>query len=113
MTQKGVKFTWFDECEQNFQALKDWLVPALILTKPTSSRGYVVYSNASLRGLGCVLMQNGKVIAHASHQVKPHEQALPYSWSRVGSSNLHFEDLEALFVWWKVLVHLEGAQCET
>jgi hypothetical protein len=37
-----------------------------ILTLPLSSGNFMVYSDASKKGLGCVLMQNGKVIAYAS-----------------------------------------------
>jgi hypothetical protein len=52
-------------------------VSVLVLTLPTSSGNFVVYSNASKKGLGCMLMQNGKVIAYASHQLKDYEQNYP------------------------------------
>ena len=45
-----------------------------MLTRPTPSREYAMYSDASRLGLGCVLMQDGKVAAYASRQLKPHEQ---------------------------------------
>ncbi|RVW50110.1 hypothetical protein CK203_114529 [Vitis vinifera] len=48
-----------------------------ILTIPSSSRGFVVYSDASRHGLGCVLMQHGKVLAYASRKLKPYEQNYP------------------------------------
>ena len=47
---------------------------ALVLTRPTFGKEYVIFSNASLNGLGCVLMQKGKVVAYASRQLKPHEK---------------------------------------
>ncbi|GJU96352.1 putative nucleotidyltransferase, ribonuclease H, partial [Tanacetum coccineum] len=53
------------------------LVSAPILTLPTSSGGFQIYSNASKKGLGCVLMQNCKVIAYASRQLKPYEANYP------------------------------------
>ena len=56
LTQKGVKFEWSDDCERSFQELKNRLVTAPILTIPLGSRGFVVYSDASHQGLGCVLM---------------------------------------------------------
>ena len=56
LTQKGVKFQWSDNCEHSFQELKNRLVTTPILTIPSSSRGFVVYSDASHQGLGCVLM---------------------------------------------------------
>ena len=48
-----------------------------MLTQPTPGREYAMYSNASRIGLGCVLMQDGKVVAYASRQMKPHEQNYP------------------------------------
>ena len=48
-----------------------------MLTQPTSGREYAMYSDASRIGLGCVLMPDGKVVACASRQLKPHEQNYP------------------------------------
>ena len=48
-----------------------------MLTQPTCGKEYVIYSDASLNGLGCVLMQEGKVVAYASRQLKPHEKNYP------------------------------------
>ena len=45
-----------------------------MLALPLGKDGYVVYNDASRQGLGCVLMQNGRIIAYASHQLKKHEQ---------------------------------------
>ncbi|KAJ0494330.1 putative nucleotidyltransferase, Ribonuclease H [Helianthus annuus] len=77
LLRKGVKYTWNDEREKSFQELKKRLVSAPILTLPTGSGGYQVYSDASKKGLGCVLMQHGKVIAYASRQLKPYEVNYP------------------------------------
>ena len=77
LTQKKVKFVWTDECERSFQTLKDRLVSAPILSLPEGLEGFVVYCDASRVGLGCVLMQNGKVIAYASRQLKVHEKNYP------------------------------------
>ena len=57
--------------------LKEMLVEAPILTQPTSGKEYTLYSDASGIGLGCVLMQDRKVLAYASRQLKPHEQNYP------------------------------------
>ena len=48
-----------------------------MLTQPTYGKEYVIFSDASLNGLGCVLMQEGKVVAYASRQLKPHEKNYP------------------------------------
>ena len=74
LTQKGVKFEWFDDYERSFQELKSILVTTPILTIPLGLGRFVVYSDASYQGLGCVLMQHGKVVAYASRQLKPYEQ---------------------------------------
>ncbi|TXG48131.1 hypothetical protein EZV62_027425 [Acer yangbiense] len=51
------------------------LVP--VFTIPSGTSGYVIYSDDSLNGLGCVLMQNGRVVAYASRQLKPYELNYP------------------------------------
>ena len=63
LTRKDVKFVWDDKCVKGFQELKAKLTTAPILVLPTSGREFVVYSDASRLGLGCVLMQDGNVIA--------------------------------------------------
>jgi hypothetical protein len=65
LTRKNAHFVWTDECEQCFQELKRRLVTAPMLALPTKSGNFVVYSDSSKKGLGCVLMQNGDVIAYA------------------------------------------------
>ena len=77
LTRKHAKFEWTDECEQAFQELKHRLTTALVLVSPSGTENFVVYSDASRKGLGCVLMQDGKVIAYASRQLKQHEQNYP------------------------------------
>ena len=61
----------------SFQQLKYCLTHAPVLTLPDDSGNFEIYSDASLNGLGCVLMQHGKVIAYASRQLKPHEMNYP------------------------------------
>ena len=53
------------------------MVTAPVLTVPQGNEDFVVYSDASYQGLGCVLMQKGKVVAYASRQLKPHELNYP------------------------------------
>jgi hypothetical protein len=77
LTRKETKWEWTDECEQSFQELKKRLTTAPVLTLPSGTEGFVVYSDASGKGLGCVLMQHGKVIAYASRQLKTHEINYP------------------------------------
>ena len=77
LTRKEVKFEWSKECETSFQELKSRLTSAPVLALPKEQEGFVVYSDASSKGLGCVLMQHGRVIAYASRQLKPHEVNYP------------------------------------
>ncbi|TYK26473.1 DNA/RNA polymerases superfamily protein [Cucumis melo var. makuwa] len=77
LTRKNVKFEWSDKCEQSFQELKKRLVTAPILALPVTGKDYVIYCDASRLGLGCVLMQDGNVIAYASRQLKEHECNYP------------------------------------
>ena len=72
-----MKYEWDKKCEQSFQELKNRLITAPILVLPTVGKRYVVFSDASRQGLGCVLMQNGRVIAYASRQLKKHETNYP------------------------------------
>ncbi|KAL5563785.1 hypothetical protein UlMin_033532 [Ulmus minor] len=77
LTKKGKKYEWTGKCEESFQELKRRLTSAPILTIPNGEEGFVIYSDASKIGLGAVLMQNGKVIAYASRQLKDHERNYP------------------------------------
>nr|GFB84055.1 putative reverse transcriptase domain-containing protein [Tanacetum cinerariifolium] len=70
LTQKSVKFDWGEKAKAAFQLLKQKLCSASILALPEGSENFVVYCNASHKGLGAVLMQKEKVIAYASRQLK-------------------------------------------
>nr|GFB43800.1 retrotransposon protein, putative, Ty3-gypsy subclass [Tanacetum cinerariifolium] len=70
-------FVWNDEQEKSFEELKQRLVSAPVLTLLFGTGGFQIYSDASKKGLGCVLMQHGKVIAYASRQLKPYEVNYP------------------------------------
>ena len=83
--------------------MKQWLVSAPVLTIPSSSSGFVIYSDVSHKGLGCVLMQHGKVVAYASRQLKSYEQNYP----------THDLELAAAVFALKIWRHyLYGERCE-
>ena len=73
LTKQNVPFVWSDECEESFQKLKTLLTTAPILTLHMEGKNFIVYCDASYSGLGVVLMQEKKVIAYASRQLKVHE----------------------------------------
>ncbi|KAA0053351.1 ty3-gypsy retrotransposon protein [Cucumis melo var. makuwa] len=77
LTRKGAPFVWSKACEDSFENLKQKLVTAPVLTVSDGSGSFVIYSDVSKKGLGSVLMQQGKVVAYASRQLKSHEQNYP------------------------------------
>uniref|UniRef100_A0A2N9IMJ0 RNA-directed DNA polymerase n=1 Tax=Fagus sylvatica TaxID=28930 RepID=A0A2N9IMJ0_FAGSY len=103
LTRKGVKFEWSNACEESFQELKQRLVTAPVLTIPSSNGGFVIYCDASGVGLGCVLMQHGRVVAYASRQLKQYEKNYP----------THDLELAAVVFALKIWRHyLYGERCE-
>ncbi|GKV02557.1 hypothetical protein SLEP1_g14986 [Rubroshorea leprosula] len=77
LIRKDAKFEWTPECEESFLTLKQKLVTAPVLALPIHGEGFTIYSDASKKGLGCVLMQKDRVIAYASRQLKPYEENYP------------------------------------
>ncbi|WVZ89418.1 hypothetical protein U9M48_035830 [Paspalum notatum var. saurae] len=77
LLEKGVPFIWTKERQAAFDELKKRLTTAPVLTLPDLTKSFTVYCDASKEGLGCVLMQEGKVIAYASCQLRKHEVNYP------------------------------------
>jgi hypothetical protein len=77
LLKNQTKFVWSLECEKAFRILKKSLTTALVLAQPDIEKPFDVYCDASSIGLGCVLMQEGRVIAYASRQLKRHEEHYP------------------------------------
>ncbi|CAA0831250.1 Uncharacterized mitochondrial protein AtMg00860, partial [Striga hermonthica] len=103
LTKKAVRFDWSSQCEESFQELKRRLTTASVLSIPDPTLEFTIYSDASKMGLGCVLMQQRKVVAYASRQLKPHEQNYP----------THDLELAAVVHALKIWRHyLYGGKCE-
>ncbi|WVZ75611.1 hypothetical protein U9M48_023649 [Paspalum notatum var. saurae] len=77
LTKKNAKYVWSSNCEEAFQTLKKLLTSAPVLAQPDVTKPFDVYCDASGSGLGCVLMQEGRVIAYASRQLRKHEANYP------------------------------------
>ncbi|WVZ51879.1 LOW QUALITY PROTEIN: hypothetical protein U9M48_002980 [Paspalum notatum var. saurae] len=77
LTKKNAKYLWSSNCEEAFQTLKKLLTSAPVLAQPDVTKPFDVYCDASGNGLGCVLMQEGRVIAYASRQLRKHEANYP------------------------------------
>jgi len=75
--KKGTKFYWSDQCEAAFRKLRILLTSAPILAQPDTTNPFDVYCDASGTGIGCVLMQENRVIAYASRSLKRHEENYP------------------------------------
>ena len=102
LLQKNVKYEWSEKCQRSFDKLKVFLTDAPVLTQPTCGKEYVIFSDASLNGLGCVLVQEGKVVAYASRQLKPHEKNYP----------MHDLELAAIVIALKIWrYYLYGEKC--
>jgi len=77
LTCKDQPFAWTNRCEESFQMMKQKLTSAPMLIIPDTNKSFEVFCDASLQGLGCVLMQEKKVVAYASKQLKVHEKNYP------------------------------------
>lgn len=73
LLKKKENFVWRDESQQSFEKMKAIMIKALVLSQSEPGVEYTIYTNESLNGLGCVLMQRGKVISYTSRKLKPHE----------------------------------------
>jgi hypothetical protein len=82
LLKKRVKFSWDQKCEDAFHTLRAQLTTTPVLAQPDVSKPFDIYCDASGIGLGCVLMQDNRVIAYASRALRTHEQ------------NYHTHDLE-------------------
>ncbi|GKB28640.1 putative reverse transcriptase domain-containing protein [Tanacetum coccineum] len=104
LTQKCKAFEWGEEQELAFQTLKDKLCNAPVLSLLYGPEDFVLYCDASRIGLGCVLMQRGKVIAYASRQLIIHEK----------NYTTHDLELGAVVFALKIWRHyLYGQECHT
>ena len=77
LLEKNAKFVWSEKCQANFEELKKRLTTAPVLTLLDLNKSFLIYYDASRQGLGCVLMQEGRVVAYASRQLRKHELNYP------------------------------------
>jgi hypothetical protein len=74
LLKKGERFVWNAGCDEAFQTLKKILTASPMLAQLDITKSFNVYYDASSTGLGCVLMQEGRVIAYSSRQLQHHEE---------------------------------------
>jgi hypothetical protein len=77
LLEKNKDFDWTEECQASFEELKKQLTSAPVLILPDITKTFDTYYDALRQGLGCVLMQDGKVVSYASCQLRKHENNDP------------------------------------
>jgi len=77
LLQKDHNFAWTERCEVAFCTLRKLLTTAPVLAQLNIEKPFDVFCDASKSGLGCVLMNGGRVIAYASQQLRKHEVNYP------------------------------------
>jgi hypothetical protein len=103
LLKKDKKFLWSKACERSFRGLKERLTTTLVLVVPDIHKSFTIYCDASRQGLGCVIMQEGRVVAYASQQLRPHEQNYPIHDLELATV------VHALKIWRHYLI---GNKCE-
>jgi hypothetical protein len=102
LLKKGAKFEWGHKCKDAFHTLRQHLTIAHVLVQPDNNKSFDVYCDASGTGLGCVLMQDNRVIAYASRALRTHEQNYP-------THDLDFAAVVHALKMWRH--YLMGAHC--
>jgi hypothetical protein len=103
LLKKGVKFVWSEECDQAFHTLRKHLTSSPVLTQPDMSKPFEVFCDASGTSLGCVLMQENRVIAYASRALRPHEKNYPTHDLELAAV------MHALKLWWLLMQNVHPA----
>jgi hypothetical protein len=103
LLEKNKAFEWTAECQASFEELKKCLTSAPVLVLPDLTKMFDIYCDASHRGLGCVLMQEGQVVCYASRQLRKHEENYPTHDLKLAAV------VHALKIWRHYLI---GHHCE-
>jgi hypothetical protein len=77
LLEKGREFKWDEKCQDSFDQLKKRLMSSPVLVMPDLQKGFDIYCDACGQAFGCVLMQEGHVIAYASRHLRKHELNYP------------------------------------
>jgi hypothetical protein len=77
LLEKNKAFEWIVECQASFEELRKCLTSAPVLVLLELTKKFDIYYDASRRGLGCVLMQEGQVVCYASRQLRKLEENYP------------------------------------
>jgi hypothetical protein len=103
LLEKRKTFEWTPRHETSFQELKKRLTTTPVLTMPDMEKPFLIYCDASGKGLGCVLMQDGHVVVYASRQLRKHEEKYPTHDLELAAV------VHALKIWRQYII---GKRCE-
>jgi hypothetical protein len=103
LLEKNKDLDWIEEYQARFEELKKRLTSAPVLILLDITKKFDIYYDASQQGLGCVLMQDGKVVSYASRQLRKHEENYPTHDLELAAV------VHALKIWRH---HLIGHRCE-
>jgi hypothetical protein len=103
LLEKNKAFEWTVECQASFEELRKRLASAPMLVLLDLTKKFDIYCDASRRGLGCVLMQEGQVVCYASRQLRKHEENYPTHDLKLAAM------VHALKIWRHCLI---GHRCE-
>jgi hypothetical protein len=103
LLEKNKAFEWIAECQASFEELRKRLTSAPVLVLPDLTKKFDIYCDASRRGLGCVLMQEGQIVCYASQQLRKHEENYPTHDLELAAM------VHALKIWRHCLI---GHRCE-
>jgi hypothetical protein len=74
LLKKGNKYVWSKDCDEAFQTLKKLLTTSPVLAQPNIAKPSGIYCDVSGTVLGCVLLQEGRLISYSSRQLRHHEE---------------------------------------
>jgi hypothetical protein len=77
LLKKGNKYVWSVDYNEAFMMLKKLLTTSLVLARLDIAKSFDVYCDASCTGLGCVLIQEGRVISYSSRQLRRYKEHYP------------------------------------
>jgi hypothetical protein len=77
LLENDAEFKWSSQCEEAFITVKKLLITTPVLSQPVIEKPFDVYCDALGTGIGGALMQDGRVIAYASQQLRCHEEHYP------------------------------------
>jgi hypothetical protein len=103
LLEKNKAFEWTAKCQASFEEVRKHLTSAPVLFLPDLTKKFDIYCDASRRGLGCVLMQEGQVVFYTSLQLRKHEENYPPHDLELAAV------VHALKIWRQYLI---GHRCE-